>query len=688
MSRIRANQITNQSADGAPTVQHGLIIAGVSTFTGSVSIGGTLTYEDVTNIDSIGIVTARGGIHIDDSIVHIGDTNTKIRFPVGDVISAETNGAERLRITSTGSVGIGTNNPDVGNTAYPVVQVHGTSTNAYFKLTNTTTGVGSGDGVELSLSGSDAYLTNRESASIIFRTGGSNERLRITSSGKLLVGTSSDYAENVQAAFYGASNGGIALASGTSGSSRLMFADGTSGSGTGAYIGSIIYAHSDNSMRFTTNTNERLRITSDGAVSWKSGTTPLSGTGNNYSLNIYRDSGGGYGYFDVVTSGSNHTGVRIRAYHNGTYNNVFEHNTNDYTSFSTGGSERLRIDSNGSVGINIANPGSYDPNAESLVVGEISGGDGNSGITIVSGATDKQGAIYFADGTASASYRGRVEYNHNTDILGLGAGGSGYMYELTSDRILQSQNFCINSNVAFTSSSKYSQINSDNHANTFLGINCRLGTSGSSGNHKIIQSNSHGSIGCAGILMGGNGSNNNSRIAFFAFPQGNSGGHDFGQDAWRMRINKDGDMIEVKTPQNSGNAGMIIFRDGNHDFCGQITSNGANNTTSYNTSSDYRLKTNEALITDGITRIKNLKPYQFEWKSDLGTKVDGFFAHEAQTVVPESVVGTKDEVDSDNNPVYQGIDQSKLVPLLTAALQEAITKIETLEAEVAALKSS
>ena len=56
MSRIRANQITNQAADGAPTVQHGLIIAGVSTFTGSVSIGGTLTYEDVTNIDSVAIV--------------------------------------------------------------------------------------------------------------------------------------------------------------------------------------------------------------------------------------------------------------------------------------------------------------------------------------------------------------------------------------------------------------------------------------------------------------------------------------------------------------------------------------------------------------------------------------------------------------------------------------------------------
>ena len=96
---------------------------------------------------------------------------------------AQNQANSKLTITTAGSVGIGTNNPNVGNTAYPVCQVHGTSTNAYFKLTNTTTGVGSGDGVELSLSGSDAYLTNRESANIIFRTGGSNERLRITSDG-------------------------------------------------------------------------------------------------------------------------------------------------------------------------------------------------------------------------------------------------------------------------------------------------------------------------------------------------------------------------------------------------------------------------------------------------------------------------------------------------------------------------
>ena len=73
-----------------------------------------------------------------------------------------------------------------------------------------------------------------------------------------------------------------------------------------------------------------------------------------------------------------------------------------------------------------------------------------------------------------------------------------------------------------------------------------------------------------------------------------------------------------------------------------------------------------------------MKPYRFNFKVNPSTTVDGFFAHEV-TAVPEAISGTKDEVDSDNNPVYQGIDQAKLVPLLTAALQEAVTKIEVLE---------
>jgi hypothetical protein len=70
------------------------------------------------------------------------------------------------------------------------------------------------------------------------------------------------------------------------------------------------------------------------------------------------------------------------------------------------------------------------------------------------------------------------------------------------------------------------------------------------------------------------------------------------------------------------------------------------------------------------------------------TRVDGFLAHELADVVPEAVTGTKDAVGADGKPEYQGIDQSKLVPLLTAALQEALTKIETLEARITALENA
>jgi hypothetical protein len=82
-----------------------------------------------------------------------------------------------------------------------------------------------------------------------------------------------------------------------------------------------------------------------------------------------------------------------------------------------------------------------------------------------------------------------------------------------------------------------------------------------------------------------------------------------------------------------------------------------------------------------------LKPCNFAWKAD-GSRTDGFLAHELQEVVPNAAHGEKDAVDSDGNPKYQGIDQSNLVPLLTAALQEALTKIETLETRLTALENA
>jgi hypothetical protein len=157
--------------------------------------------------------------------------------------------------------------------------------------------------------------------------------------------------------------------------------------------------------------------------------------------------------------------------------------------------------------------------------------------------------------------------------------------------------------------------------------------------------------------------------------------------------------------QNSSGYLQYFTATSSNTKVGEITTDGTG--TSYGTSSDYRLKENVTDIPDGITRVKQLAPKRFNFIANADKTVDGFLAHEAQTVVPEAVTGTKDAmteevlyVDGDEIPEGkkvgdvktastispQGIDQSKLVPLLTAALQEAIAKIETLETKVAALE--
>ena len=136
---------------------------------------------------------------------------------------------------------------------------------------------------------------------------------------------------------------------------------------------------------------------------------------------------------------------------------------------------------------------------------------------------------------------------------------------------------------------------------------------------------------------------------------------------------------------NSGDSGTRYFvwfeSSSGRTHVGSITSNGSS--TSYNTSSDYRLKTNVSSDWDATSRLKQLKQARFYWISegDDAVTVDGFLAHEAQAVVPEAITGTKDEVDDDGNPVYQGIDQAKLVPLLVKTIQELEARITALEAE-------
>ena len=154
----------------------------------------------------------------------------------------------------------------------------------------------------------------------------------------------------------------------------------------------------------------------------------------------------------------------------------------------------------------------------------------------------------------------------------------------------------------------------------------------------------------------------------------------------------------------ANNTNVIRFYSSTLGTAGAIRVSAAGTSVAYNTSSDYRLKEDDIPMTGATERVKALRPINFAWKAD-GSRVDGFFAHELAEVVPEAASGAKDAmmdeeyevtpavVDAEgveteaavmgtrSVPDYQGIDQSKLVPLLTATIQELIARIEILEAK-------
>ena len=109
--------------------------------------------------------------------------------------------------------------------------------------------------------------------------------------------------------------------------------------------------------------------------------------------------------------------------------------------------------------------------------------------------------------------------------------------------------------------------------------------------------------------------------------------------------------------------------------------------TAYNTTSDYRLKENILPMTRALAKVASLKPCTYTWKSN-GLQGQGFIAHELQDVVPDAVTGEKDEVYSNGNPKYQGVDTSFLVATLVAAIQEQQILIAQLQSDVAMLKSN
>lgn len=181
------------------------------------------------------------------------------------------------------------------------------------------------------------------------------------------------------------------------------------------------------------------------------------------------------------------------------------------------------------------------------------------------------------------------------------------------------------------------------------------------------------SDGTAGNYFAGNvahGSTNNNPVA---------------NNIFGFAIRTDGHFLSNTTSSGSvsgirrnGDGDVLRFYQNSTTDCGAVRVQGTQ--TFYDATSDYRLKENIVPITNGIERVLKLKPCRFNFKEYVDQVLDGFLAHEAQEVVPEAVSGPKDGEE------YQSMDTGRLIPILTAALQEAVAEIESLKARVSILE--
>ena len=329
---------------------------------------------------------------------------------------------------------------------------------------------------------------------------------------------------------------------------------------------------------------------------------------------------------------------------------------------------------------------------------------GSGGITIRSG-TSNDGNLWFSDGTSGdAEYRGYVQYEHANDKFNFGTAAT---TRLTID---SSGNFGIGTSSPTDYDNAADNLVVKGTGNTGITVattntasNTSLVFSDGTGNaddkfRGAVQYIHNGDVmrfltsatermrlrtSTCGLMINDDGSTRIGEPMLHVL----NGGSGNNVASFFFNTTDDRDVVIIRHNGASGGTsrGMINILNSAGNGVGHI--HGTGSTVTYNSVSDYRLKENVVAISDGITRLKTLKPSRFNFIADAETTVDGFLAHEV-TAVPEAITGTKDAVDSDNNPIYQAIDQSKLVPLLTAALQEAVAKIEVLETKVAALEAA
>ena len=431
--------------------------------------------------------------------------------------------------------------------------------------------------------------------------------------------------------------------------------------------------------------------------------TTTAGTGSGDDLTISNSSNMG---LTLRSTSSNYCNIYFSDATAGTatYEGYISYNhATDSLEFATLHVERLRIMSDGRFGFNTSSPSDYALATFNSANGILLQGDGQSRILMrnnTGGTNEKMMDI---------QCNGNINFRTINDD---------YTTATTRATFRTDGNFVVGNRVGTSSPSTNqpvafhsARVTPDGMTSTVSnGVRCNL----------YVGSNEGWASGDGGVIgMGGSRAGSAGQEAIWSYIKGSrqsgngweyAGKMELGTTEWgtynmtkAMTIFADnqvrlhGDDNSMMTFDVGGALRLIIEHTGGGNMRLRNLSSG---TVTYSTSSDYRLKENATTINNALTTIKSLKPYQFTWKHDnkLG---QGFFAHEAQAVLPDIgvVSGTKDEVQLEDDtkhdgqwkkddPIYQSVDYSKLVPLLTAALQEETAKREALEARVAALESS
>jgi hypothetical protein len=439
------------------------------------------------------------------------------------------------------------------------------------------------------------------------------------------------------------------------------------------------------------------------------GSSSAVGNANANDLELTNSGGSGVvGMTFNVNSGSANTG-NIYWRSNAANNNIqiVGDPITNYLAFATSGAEKLRIDSSGKVGI-----GTDSPTGKL----QINGSDGALFAMRTTGDTSNQvmGTQYlnnsgvvtaqtFATGDSSSSSVFRIKAIGAIDLIGGDIGVTGALPDLrvtadgkvgigTSDPSTPRR-----MDVVGSASDTYLSTNSitdnvvarirngsdSNTAQRYGGISLESGNAQFA--LQTVQTGTYGGALTIKTRTGASSYAERMRIdanGFFAVgPNLTTDATNVGdEDQFCIRdSNRIFSAISgtFNIFSRRGSTGEIIQFRYNSTAVGEIRTDGSS--TSYVTSSDHRLKENVTADWDATTRLKQLNPVRFNFIADADTTVDGFLAHEVQSVVPEAISGTHNEVDDDGNPVYQGIDQSKLVPLLVKTIQELEARITALE---------